>query len=256
MRLALILLLATACVSKKKFDALQADYDQSVAQGQSLQQALSAQQAESARLQGELDALNAKYSALLNDKSALDSDVQQMSAALAELAARKAEADARIAEFRSLLDKFKGLIDAGRLKIKIVAGRMVLELPTDILFGSGSSSLSKEGKTAILEVGAVLATIADREFQVEGHTDDVPIRTEQFPSNWELASARAINVVRTLVEAGVPVTRLSAASFAENRPVDTNKTKEGKAANRRIEIVVVPDLSSLPGYDELEKMGQ
>ena len=84
----------------------------------------------------------------------------------------------------------------------------------------------------------------------------MPIHTEQFPSNWELASARALNVVRTLQEGGVPVGRLSAASFAENRPVDTNKTKEGKAANRRIEIVVVPDLSLLPGYEELEKLDQ
>ena len=263
LRALLLIALAIGCVPKKKYTELQAELDQTKASLQqksdeatSLQAALASEQASSAQLGAELAALNAKYANLLQDKSALASDVAQMQAALAELAARKSQADARIKEFQSLLDKFKDLINAGRLKIKIVAGRMVLELPTDILFGSGSSSLSKEGKAAILEVAAVLATITDREFQVEGHTDDVPIRTEQFPSNWELASARALNVVRTLAEGGVPVGRLSAASFAENRPVDTNKTKEGKAANRRIEIVVVPDLSLLPGYDELEKMGQ
>ena len=261
--LILSLLSAGACVSKKKYTELETQL--SAAEGQlstktseamSLQQALAAEQANVTSLNSQIAALEARNTALLSDKSELDASVQQMQAALAELAARKSEADARLAEFQTLLVKFKTLIDAGQLEIKIVAGRMVLVLPTDILFGSGSAALSKEGKQAILDVASVLATIADREFQVEGHTDDVPISTEQFPSNWHLAAARAIGVVKTLEEGGVPVNRLSAASLAENRPVDTNKTKEGKAANRRIEIVVVPDLSQLPGYAELEKMAQ
>ncbi len=263
MRWLMILVLATGCVSKKKYDELDNQYQgtlsslqQMTEQANGLQADLAREQAMANQLGQELEALKARQAALLKDKSAMDAEIVQMQTALAELAARKSQADARIAEFQSLLDKFKSLIDAGRLKVKIVSGRMVLELPTDILFGSGSASLSKEGKEAILEVAGVLATIGDRDFQVEGHTDDVPISTAQFPSNWELASARAINVVRTMKEGGVPVEHLSAAAFAETRPVDTNKTKEGKARNRRIEIVVVPDLSLLPGYEELEKLGQ
>lgn len=261
--LALSLFLAPGCVSKKKYTELETQLAATEGQLQtksteamSLQEALANEQAKVKQLEGQIATLQAKNTALLSDKSELDASVAQMQAALAELEARKAEADARLAEFRDLLAKFKSLIDAGRLEVKIVAGRMVLVLPTDILFGSGSARLSKEGKDAILEVAGVLATIEEREFQVEGHTDDVPIATEQFPSNWHLAAARAIGVVDTLVEGGVPVTHLSAASFAENRPVDTNKTKEGKANNRRIEIVVVPDLSQLPGYAELEQMGK
>ena len=264
MRALLILsLLSIGCVSKKKYTELENQL--STTEGQlssksseamSLQQALQAEQTKVATLQKQITDLQTKNTALLSDKSELDASVQQMQSALAELAARKSEADARLAEFRNLLAKFQSLIDAGRLEVKIAAGRMVLVLPTDILFGSGSAYLSKEGKEAILEVAGVLATISDREFQVEGHTDDVGISTEQFPSNWHLAASRAINVVNVLVEGGVPLTAISAASFAENRPIDTNKTKEGKAKNRRIEIVVVPDLSQLPGYDELEKMAQ
>ena len=72
-------------------------------------------------------------------------------------------------------------------------------------------------------------------------------------SNWELASARAINVVKALVEGEMQPERLSAASFSQFKPAQPNDTKEGKAANRRIEIVLVPDLSSLPGFDELQK---
>jgi len=258
-----LMLSAGACVSKKKYTELENQLAATEGQLQtksteamSLQQALAQEQANIASLTQQMTDLQNKHTALINDKSALDASVQQMQAALAELAARKSEADARLAEFKNLLAKFQSLIDAGRLEVKIAAGRMVLVLPTDILFGSGSAYLSKDGKKEILAVAGVLATIEDREFQVEGHTDDVPISTEQFPSNWHLASARSINVVNTLVEGGVPVTSISAASFAENRPIDTNKTKEGKSKNRRIEIVVVPDLSLLPGYDELEKMAQ
>ena len=101
-----------------------------------------------------------------------------------------------------------------------------------------------------------LSTIPERRFQVEGHTDNVPIKTAQFPSNWELAAARALIVTKTMVEAGLPGERVSAASFGESKPAVSNDTPDGKAQNRRIEIVVVPDLSTLPGFDELQKASQ
>ena len=100
----------------------------------------------------------------------------------------------------------------------------------------------------------VMGSIPDRRFQVEGHTDNVPIKTAQYPSNWELASARAIAVTKALVDASLPADRVSAASYADYRPVSSNDTPEGRAANRRIEIVVVPDLSTLPGFEELRKI--
>ena len=255
---------ATGCVSKK-FKALQAELDAtraelsgkldtSTARTRTLEEELAAEKQKSATLAAQITEMQEKNALLLKDKSALDADVAQMQAALKELMDRKAAADARIREFNELLAKFKSLIDSGKLKVKMVGGRMVVELASDILFPSGSAMLSPEGTTAITEVAAVLASIADRSFQVEGHTDDDPIHTERFPTNWELGAGRAITVVQALEKGGVPVTRLSAASFAQNRPVMPNKTKEGKAGNRRIEIVVVPDLSLLPGYEELEKM--
>jgi chemotaxis protein MotB len=206
-----------------------------------------------AALDGENAELKDQVATQLKDKSRLKASVDEMKEALKELKARKAAADKRIAEFKKLLAKFKALIDAGKLRVKIVDGRMVVELATDILFASGSARLSKEGKEAIAEVAAVLASIPDRRFQVEGHTDNVPIKTAQYPSNWELAAARAVTVVKSMVEAGMPAERLSAASFGEHKPAGSNETKEGKAGNRRIEIVVVPDLSGLPGFDELQK---
>ena len=135
-----------------------------------------------------------------------------------------------------------------------VAGQdFSIELATDVLFSSGSATLSADGISAIQEVAKVLASIPGRKFQVEGHTDDVPIKTAQYASNWELASGRAITVVKTMVDAGLPGDRVSGASFGEQKPTASNKTPEGRASNRRIEIVVVPDLASLPGFDELNR---
>ncbi|MBM4282526.1 MAG: endoflagellar motor protein [Deltaproteobacteria bacterium] len=176
-----------------------------------------------------------------------------MRSALDELNRRKAEADARVAEYRALLARFRALIDAGKLNVKIIDGRMVVALASDILFPSASAALSKEGRAAIDEVAVVLASIPDRRFQVEGHTDDLPIKTAQFPSNWELAAARALTVTRAMVDAGLPEARVSAASYGAAKPAVTSATPEGRAQNRRIEVVVVPDLSTLPGFDELQK---
>ena len=196
--------------------------------------------------------LQADLSKVVKDRMRLRASAKELKKALAEMSKRRAEAERRVNQFKDLLAKFKKLIDAGKLKIKIADGRMVLALPTDVLFGSGSAKLSDDGTIAIKEVTSVLVTLSKRRFQVEGHTDNVPIKTARFPSNWELASVRAINVVKTMIEAGLPGDRVSAASYGEFRPVAKNEAK-GTAANRRIEIVLVPDLSSLPGFEELKK---
>lgn len=197
--------------------------------------------------------VESELAGVLKDRARLEESAEELRAALADARKRKAEADKRVAEYRNLLAKFKSLIDAGKLKVKIVDGRMVLALPTDVLFASGSAKLSEEGEKAIAEIAGVLATIKDRRFQVEGHTDNVPIRSRKYPSNWELAADRAVTVARTMTDAGMPGQSLSAASYGEFRPTTSNDTAEGREANRRIEIVLVPDLSSLPGFDELKE---
>lgn len=103
--------------------------------------------------------------------------------------------------------------------------RIALALPADVIFEYGSARLSEGGgRSAIAQIAKALVTLADRRFQVEGHTDNVPIKNARFPSNWQL------------------------------RPAASNDEPEGRGANRRIEIVLVPDLSSLPGYEELEAL--
>lgn len=216
---------------------------------------ISALEASKATLIGEKGALEGAHAQLLKDRSRLKASVQDMQRALSELESRRAKAEARIREFRSLIDRFKPLIDTGRLRVKMVDGRMVVELATDVLFASGSAKLSKEGREALAEVSTVLSSMNGRRFQIEGHTDNVPINTRAFPSNWNLAALRAITVTQTMIEAGMPGERVSAASFGEYKPASDNDSKEGRSANRRIEIVLVPDLTSLPGFEELNDLG-
>jgi chemotaxis protein MotB len=187
-------------------------------------------------------------------KTRLEGSVSEMKVALDEMSKRKAESEKRIAEFQELTAKFKPLVDSGKLSVRVVNGRMVVALSTDILFPSGSARLSKEGAMSIREVSGVLSSIDGKKFQIEGHSDSLPIRSAQYPSNWELAAARALNVLNTLVEAGMSPDRISAATYGEFQPIRTNDTPENRALNRRIEIAVVPDLSGLPGFDELQRV--
>ncbi|MFT6146154.1 MAG: chemotaxis protein MotB [bacterium] len=216
---------------------------------------------QSERLQTELDATNAvleqtnrRLADAIAQTGALEGDVARMEAALKVAEQREQAADAALVEYRELVARFQDMIDAGTLSVRVIDGRMVVELATDILFGAGSATLSTDGTEALRGVSTVLAAIPDREFQVAGHTDNVPISTARFPSNWDLGASRAIAVVDVLTGAGLDGGRVSAASFAETKPRDTNRTPEGRKNNRRIEITVVPDLSELPGYRELEAL--
>lgn len=245
---------ATVRDFEQKTAKLEKDLAAEKRRAQDLEDTLADERRRSQDLSERIARLEKDLATQLKDRSTLEASVNDMTLALAELQRRKEQAEARIAEYRSLLAKFKSLIDAGKLKVKIVDGRMVVVLATDVLFSSGSASLSRDGKAAIAEVAQLLASIPERTFQVEGHTDNVPISTAQYPSNWELAAARAITVLKTMVEAGMPANRISAASFADSRPAASNDTPEGRAQNRRIEITIVPDLSALPGFDELQRV--
>ncbi len=249
-----LLVVLGGCVTQGTYDQLKKEHDQTVATLKARQSELDQTREALRREEAVAKALSAKMAELEAALGSSQKDKSALEGALADLRKRKAEAEARIAEFKALLEKFKSLIDAGKLKVSIREGRMVVELATDILFPSGSATLSKDGKAAIGEVAGLLSSIPDRKFQIEGHTDNVPIKGSGYRSNWELASARALTVLKAMVDAGMPQERISAASFGETKPARPNDTPENKAANRRIEIVVVPDLSSLPGFDELQRV--
>lgn len=157
----------------------------------------------------------------------------------------EAETQARNAIYARFVQALKQMIDGGQLTVSIEAGRIVLNLPEAVLFPSGSATVSPRGRETLTEIARVLAQFGDRRFQVEGHTDTVPIRTARFPSNWALASGRALSVVHLMIEAGVSPSKVSAAGFGEFHPRADNATAEGRSQNRRIEIVMQPNLDIL-----------
>ncbi len=266
----LLALALVACVSSGKYDALQKQLDQTKstlsgrvadlegqikAKDQQLAEAKAQHDQDTEaikRLETEKARLETELAATVKDRAALKSSADELQKALAESNKRKAEAEKRISEMRQLLAQLKTMIDAGKLKVKIADGRMVLELPSDVLFASGSADLSPAGLQTIAQVTTALLTLP-RKLQVEGHTDNVPIHNARFPSNWALGAGRAITIVNTMIAAGMNPAQLSAASYGEFKPVAPNDSEQGKAQNRRIEIVIVPDLSMLPGFDELQK---
>lgn len=182
---------------------------------------------------------------LAGEKSTLSKALNDTRARLEELRRLQAAAEARTARFRELLLRFHALVDAGRLKILMREGRMLLELQSDPLFDSGRAEIKPAGRETLREIAAVLRTMPDRHFQVAGHTDDVKIQRTRFPSNWELSTARAVEVVRLLIESGMNPANLSAAGYGEFAPVAPNTTPEGRSKNRRIEIGLVPDPAEL-----------
>lgn len=265
----------SGCAAKKRADALQEALvrsEESVLAHEATSRRLQAEQealdkrmaeleaqlakaeSEARQLARELDDERALRAQVLADRGALRREVERMEEALDALEARKKQAEARVAAYRDLVSRFQSLIDAGTLDVRIVDGRMVVVLSNDVLFASGRAELREDGKATLSQVASVLASLGDRRLQVEGHTDDEPIATTRYPNNWYLAAGRAIHVVEHLTAEGVPGDMVSAAAFGDTRPVASNATDEGRAQNRRIEIVVVPDLSELPGYEELSEL--
>jgi chemotaxis protein MotB len=169
---------------------------------------------------------------------------------LEELRKQRAETEKRLAAFKDLTARFQQMIDAGKLEVSVRNGSMLLELPAEILFPSGSAELSRPGEMALMEVAIVLKQFPDRRFMIVGHTDNQPVRGGRYRSNWELSTARAVHVTQFLVDAGLPARNLVAAGHGEHDPVAKNNTDKNREKNRRIEIVLVPDLAEMPRLPE------
>jgi chemotaxis protein MotB len=117
-------------------------------------------------------------------------------------------------------------------------GLVIRVLTDDLLFASGQATLEPRAGALLGEIAQLLNVDQTHPISVEGNTDDVPIHSSVYPSNWQLSTARASTVVQFLIEHGVGASRLTATGNAEQRPVDSNATAEGRARNRRVEIVM------------------
>jgi chemotaxis protein MotB len=172
---------------------------------------------------------------------------------LAELDEERNEIRDQLEEFQQLTQQFRRMIDSGRLDVTFRRGRMIVELPDKVLFPSGSAQLTEDGKKALSEVAKILRSMRSRRYIVAGHTDNVPVSTAEFPSNWELSTARALKVTGALIHGGLRPEQLVAAGYSQYDPVARNGNDAGKQKNRRIEIILEPRLRPLPGMEQAQK---
>ncbi len=129
------------------------------------------------------------------------------------------------------------LIAQGLVDVVNQGGKLSIAIRSDILFASGAAQLSAEAEPVIRQLGQVLRDFPVN-IRIEGHTDNVPVVSGQYPSNWELSAARAVSVVHLLVGAGVAPERLAAMGFGEFHPAVPNATADGRNANRRVVMTV------------------
>jgi chemotaxis protein MotB len=139
---------------------------------------------------------------------------------------------------QDVLKVMEPLIKEGQVKVTQSERGIAIEINASVLFNSGEAKLHPASAKVLTAVAEVLSRV-EQPIQVEGYTDDVPIKSPVFPSNWELSTARASSVVRLFVENGVDPARLVAVGYGENHPVESNDTPEGRARNRRVTVMIL-----------------
>jgi chemotaxis protein MotB len=145
-----------------------------------------------------------------------------------------------------ITEALRSLVQSGQVRLTQTTRGLAVEINASVLFAPGQAALQPDSIAALTAVAAVLAQV-DNAIHVEGHTDNIPIGGSQYPSNWELATARASSVVRLFIAGGVNPSRIVALGYAENRPVAGNDVPEGRARNRRVTLLILGD-----GVDEPE----
>jgi len=210
-----------------------------------LRSELSATKQESLDKDRSIDALEAEREKLLGEIEDLRDARESLSQDVAD---REQKIERLRGTYDALVVDLEAEVASNVLRIEQLTEGMIFRLPQDVLFPAGSAELTPAGKQAVREVAARIQAGSDR-VEVQGHTDDRAIKgalAARYPTNWELAGARAASVVRVLEETGVAPDRLSAVSLGPNRPIASNDTAEGRAQNRRIEVRIVPLRAAAP----------
>jgi chemotaxis protein MotB len=250
---------ATGAELKKTTDELYATVDELNATRNELEELKAAKEEEIAALNSqisvltssgdekaaEIGSLNEQLAEAAKDKEYLDREVERLRVKAGELsAAKEAEITNLKRTYDDLVKEMQSEIEQGDIKITQAVDRLSVNMVDKILFDSGKAKIKPAGLEVLKRVGEILGKITDKQIRVEGHTDNVKIGPKirrKFLTNWELSTARATNVVRYFQDsAGLDPELLSATGYSLYRPVAENETTEGRAENRRIEIVLLP----------------
>ena len=249
-------LLMTSCVAKRKFVAAQNTISSLQNDSARLEKKIAGLQADVAGLQKNLSDLNQKMEA--SDRAAAGTIASQKNA-LQKSEQELADQQRKLESLQSLLEQQKKNADALRqkmadalvkfnsneLSVSVKNGKVYVSLQENLLFPSGSATVNVKGKEALGKLAEVLNANQDITVNIEGHTDSIPIRT-RFEDNWALSTARASSIVRILTkDYQVDPVRVVASGHSQYDPVDANTTPEGRAKNRRTEIILSPKLDEL-----------
>jgi chemotaxis protein MotB len=195
-------------------------------------------------------ALEKKVADLQAQNAALQSQLGELASTSAKLQQEKGLLEAKSAQYEQLASSLEGQIKSGQVEISELKGKMTVKLKDRVLFSSGSSSLNREGKGALDAVADAFKDLQGKNVLVAGYTDDVPNSSKSgYTDNWDLSTARAVNVVRYLQTKGVSPAMLGAAGFSEYRPLVPNDSPANRSQNRRIEIALTAEDYTPPVVD-------
>ena len=219
-------LTAGGCVSTGEYEKLQAEKNQEIATLQKerngLQEQVQGLQSQRSRLEQQQGDLRKQVDALEQQKAQLQTASQQ-----------------KLSQYDSLVKNLTEEVKKGELQVRQYKDMLTVDVAEQLFFDSGRADLKDTGKAVLKKVGEALKGYEDKVIRIVGHTDNVPIKTKVFPSNWELSVARATTVVRYLQETGMPPERMVASGRAEYQPIASNDDPEGRRKNRRIEITLI-----------------
>jgi len=249
----------------------QEEWDQKVRENESLTSQLKAQTEAHKKSQSdyqeavqEIDGLKKQLADRGANLDNLNQSLAEQRKALEEYARRTEQLDQIRKRFELLQTKLQKLTQLG-LKVEVRNNRMLIQLPGDVLFDSGQDHLKPEGAKILMQVADVIGKDADlskRRFQVAGHTDAKPLAGGPFKDNWGLSTMRARSVLilltspldtKTNLGGGLNPANWSAAGYADTDPVAPNDTEEGRKKNRRVELVVQPDVEEMLNLKSLAK---
>jgi chemotaxis protein MotB len=236
--------LATGCVTRSRYNrdvgALEDQRDQLTARVADLERSNEALGGERLKLIDEMEDLRVAREDLAEDVAQLEKTRDLLSTHLREREAQVEELSKLSSNYEALAKDLEQEVAAGQIQITQLREGLRLNLAQDILFRSGAATLEPYGVELLTKVSEQLAKFP-QQVEVQGHTDNVPVSSSsRWGTNWELAAARAASVVRLFEKHGVDPKHLTAVSYGQNAPVDSNDTPEGRARNRRIDIRLKP----------------
>jgi chemotaxis protein MotB len=244
-----LLLLGGCGVSQELYNARTTELDKAQAELSKAQNELGQSHARNDGLREQVEQRDEQIGKLQAEASKLAGNLSATEREMAALRKAHAQAEQRSELYRGLVARLRDAISAGTIAVEVRKGKMLVKLADQILFDPGQTALKTDGQKALREVAQALKEIPDRDFLVAGHTDNQPIKSSGFGSNWDLSTARAVTVVRFLQSEGVDPRHLAAAGYSEFDSVGDNASSNGRAQNRRIEVVVMPRIDELPSID-------